>query len=174
MGDLEINGDLGDLGIIGDFGDWKFIFKKIKMKEILQKQIDTINKQFWALESSYNHIKKLNLDELVSYEDLEPVDAYLDRFSRFVDYLFSQLFRTIYMIENMSWEHPTNRQLALFVVKKWLVDSLDNLSSLKQLRNKLAHEYIDTDTEFVINQINNFLPLLSKILENVETYYEKL
>ena len=144
------------------------------MKKILKKQIETLNKQFQALESSYNHIKRLNLDELVSYEDLEPVDAYFDRFARVVDYLFNQVFRTIYMIENMEETHPTNRQLSLFVMKKWLIDDVANLADLKNLRNKLAHEYIDADTGFVINQINNFLPLLSKIIENVETYYEKL
>jgi hypothetical protein len=57
------------------------------------------------------------MEELVSYDDYEPIDAFIDRFERLIDFLSKQIFRSIYYIETLDKENPTLKQLLLFMNK---------------------------------------------------------
>ncbi len=140
--------------------------------EILWRNIEVLIRLELAFQDSIEHIKSIDVSNLKTFREYEPVDAFFDRFERIIDNLFQSTFRTLYEIENLS--SPLSlMDLSSFIVNIKIVDNIEKLIELKDLRNKIAHEYIWLgiyQTEEFINQVNNYKDDLFQIIENVKTY----
>jgi len=137
----------------------------------ISEQLQILDKLQSAFEDSIAHIKQIDIEHISTFREREPVDAFLDRFERLVDFSFKSLFRTYFYIENL--QHPASlAELISFFVKKWLVDDEKFLINLKLLRNRLAHEYIwlwiSHTEEFIQDVLQNYLEF-KPVLENVKT-----
>ena len=111
------------------------------MEVILKQNLEVLDRLSEALKDSIDHVKELDLTSLYTFRDFEPIDAFFDRFERIIDNLFQSTFRTLYKLENL--EDPASlMQLSKFIVSIQVAPSIDFLLEIKQLRNRLAHEYI--------------------------------
>ena len=66
--------------------------------------------------------------------------------------------------------------LSSFIVKIQIVDDVEKLIQLKDLRNKIAHEYIGLgiwQTEEFIEEVLSYKDILFEIIDNVRTYSQK-
>ena len=54
--------------------------------------------------------------------------------------------------------------------KRGLIDSVDEVRTIKDLRNKIAHEYAREDIESVYAQVVNFTPEIFAIAARILTY----
>lgn len=140
--------------------------------EILWRNIEVLIRLELAFQDSIEHIKSIDVSNLKTFREYEPVDAFFDRFERIIDNLFQSTFRTLYEIENLS--SPLSlMDLSSFIVNIKIVDNIEKLIELKDLKNKIAHKYIWLgiyQTEEFINQVNNYKDDLFQIIENVKTY----
>jgi uncharacterized protein YutE (UPF0331/DUF86 family) len=57
--------------------------------------------------------------------------------------------------------------------KRGLFDSVDEIRTIKDLRNKIAHEYAKEDIESVFAQVINFTPEIFGIAARVLEYCNK-
>ncbi len=144
-------------------------------RKLVNENLDILTKLTEAFQASINHVNSLNLDEIYDYDDWEPIDAFFDRFERLVDFLFQRVFRLIFRLENR--QDPVSLiELANFIVKRWFAESEDILLEIKDLRNKIAHEYIWIwiyYSEDFIHEVKNYFIKIKPIIDNVKTYLWK-
>lgn len=143
------------------------------MKNLLNSQLETFEKLFLNYEKSLEKMKKFDFLNAESAEDFEPVDAFFSRFWRIVDFLFQQIFRTIFKIETISDWNPTLRELIFLMWKIWIVENIDGVIELKELRNEITHEYIDSDIQFEVEKILKLEEKFFNLVKNVRKYWEK-
>ena len=145
------------------------------MEVILKQNLEVLDRLSEALKDSIDHVKELDLTSLYTFRDFEPIDAFFDRFERIIDNLFQSTFRTLYKLENL--EDPASlMQLSKFIVSIQVAPSIDFLLEIKQLRNRLAHEYIGLgiyNTLEVVEEVLNYCDDLFKIINNVKAYSRK-
>jgi len=145
------------------------------MEVILKQNLEVLDRLSEALKDSIDHVKELDLTSLYTFRDFEPIDAFFDRFERIIDNLFQSTFRTLYKLENL--EDPASlMQLSKFIVSIQIAPSIDFLLEIKQLRNRLAHEYIGLwiyNTLEVVEEVLNYCDDLFKIINNVKAYSRK-
>lgn len=143
------------------------------MKNLLKFQLETFEKLFWNYEKSLVKMKKFDFSDAESAEDFEPVDAFFSRFWRTVDFLFQQILRTIFKIETISDWNPTLRELIFLMWKIWIVENIDEIIELKELRNEITHEYINSDIQFEVEKILKLEEKIFNLVKNVRKYWEK-
>ncbi len=139
------------------------------------KTYEILNRLNEAYLASLGELKKINLDKLTTYKDWEPIDALLDRFERLIDFLFQQVFRKIYIQENLQ-QPKTVRESLLFMWKIWVVPYIEKMIDLKNLRNKVAHEYLSAymiDLEETLDNIKNSKNFIQQVIRNANTYLKK-
>ncbi len=57
--------------------------------------------------------------------------------------------------------------------KRNLFESVDEIREIKDIRNEIAHEYIQNDLCGIFNDVLRLTPKVSKLLENIKRYCEK-
>ncbi len=110
------------------------------MKELFCDHLHAYRKSIIWLKRSYERCQGLESDAL-SEEDIEKLETFAARFSRSVDILINKLLRSLDMAEL----EDTTRKLDTVIraEKRGFVESYEELIELKNLRNELAHEYIE-------------------------------
>jgi len=147
----------------------------MNLEQILKKNIEVLKRLELSFKDSIEHINYIDLDNLKTFRDYEPIDAFFDRFERTVDNLFQSIFRTLYHIENLKSPNSL-LDLSSFIVNTGIIDDIENLIELKKIRNQIAHEYIwlgISNTKEFIDLILEHSNSLFKIIENVKNYSQK-
>jgi len=92
------------------------------------------------LERSYDRCKDIDLLSL-SEDDLEKLETLAARFSRSIDILINKFLRSLDIAEL----EDVSRKLDIVIraEKRGFVENYEELIELKNLRNELAHEYIE-------------------------------
>ena len=137
------------------------------MKEILCENLKMLIKSKKWLEKSYNKITKINLDE----EEYEPFEALSNRFGRCVDILINKVLRSLDIVELEDIDKKLD--IVIRAEKRGFVDNYELLIEMKNLRNELAHEYIEEELEEIFVEILNKTPKLFEIIDKVIDYIKK-
>ncbi len=106
--------------------------------------------------------------EDVSADDWDQLEALSGRFGRLTDLVLHKVFRAIdrYELEEAgSLLDSSNR-----AVKRGLIDSVDALRDLKDLRNEIVHEYAIDDLNGLYEDIYAATPDLLKLVTRVGEY----
>ena len=92
------------------------------------------------MERSYDRCKDIDLLSL-SEDDLEKLETLAARFSRSIDILINKFLRSLDIAEL----EDVSRKLDIVIraEKRGFVENYEELIELKNLRNELAHEYIE-------------------------------
>jgi len=145
------------------------------MKTILKRNLKVLSRLDWAFKDSIEHINEIDIESINTFREYEPIDAFFDRFERIIDNLFQATFRTLYEIENR--QKPISlMDLSIFIVRIWIIDDVEKLIQLKDLRNKIAHEYVGLwiwNTKNFVDEVLSYKNILFKILQNVQNYSQK-
>lgn len=144
-------------------------------KELILQKLEILNRLQQALKSSVKHIKDIDVLGIDDWREWEPIDAFFDRFERLVDFTINQMFRTIYFLEEY-WKNPTKKEVVNLMLKLNIIENTEDIIDLVNLRNRLAHEYIwfgIANIQTMIDDILEKIPLLFKIIHNVEAYFRK-
>ena len=98
------------------------------------------------------------------------VEAFLARFSRMQDSIGGKLIPHLLLLEGEdpgSLLDNINR-----MEKRALLPSARNWVNMRQLRNKLVHEYVEDEDEFAssLNTANKYIDELIQIFRNIKRY----
>ena len=54
-----------------------------------------------------------------------------------------------------------------------VLESADDLLNVRELRNQIAHEYVESDVKALFFDVLRYVPEIKKIINNVTAYYQK-
>ena len=57
--------------------------------------------------------------------------------------------------------------------KQAVLESADDLLNVRELRNQIAHEYVESDVKALFFDVLLYVPEIKKIINNVTEYYQK-
>lgn len=142
------------------------------MKDLFQSQLEILEKLFINYNESLIKMKNLDFESLETASDFEPVDAFFSRFWRMIDFIFQQNFRTIFKIETLSDWNPTLREVIFLMWKIWIVKNIDEIIELKELRNEITHEYLNSNIEKDVKRIIKLENTIFNLFKNVKSYWK--
>ena len=108
--------------------------------------------------------KNITIDELDKFEVL------CSRFSRGIDLLVRKVFRCIDDVEFET--QGTLIDTVNRAHKRNLFSNLDEIKLIKDLRNEIVHEYVESDLPDLFEEVLENTPKLIKIIEATIQYVE--
>ena len=78
-------------------------------------------------------------------------------------------FKFILLQENIR----TIIDAANFLEKLEIIENADDLLNIREIRNQIAHEYVEPDIKELFFDVLRYVPELKKIIDNVHTYRRK-
>ena len=125
----------------------------------------------WLLKS-YKKAKNIDLNKSLSENELEIMETLSNRFSRSIDIFINKTLRSLDILEL----EDISRKLDIVIraEKRGFVDSYDILIEMKDLRNELAHEYIQDNLIEKFKEVVEKTPILIKIIDKLNQYVNKM
>ena len=142
------------------------------IKELLKKDYTLLKKQKNWLEVSYLECQKIGIKNDYSIDEFGKFETLCSRYSRSINFLIRKVFRTIdtYEFENQgSLIDVINN-----AHKRGLIDDIDKLRIMKDIRNTIVHEYIEEELIDVFDEVLNYTKELLLIIDITLNYIEKL
>jgi len=125
------------------------------------------------LDYSTHSVKHLSEDTATwSPEDFEKAEAFTSRFARVVDLLVHRVFRAIDRFELN--EPGTLLDVANRAEARGLIPSVDWLRELKDVRNRIAHDYAAHQLSDIFAFCRGELGKLEETIGKVREYMEQL
>jgi uncharacterized protein with HEPN domain len=147
------------------------IHKRKFLKTNLKETLVLLENSFKAL--SYSYDKCLAIGEKSNYdlEEQESFEALTSRFARTSDILTHKAFKTLFAIlqENVK----TIIDAANLAEKLEIVENADDILNIRELRNQIAHEYINADLTTLFMDVLRYVPEIKIVIENFESYVNK-
>ena len=138
----------------------------------LKKDYELLQKQLQWLEISYKECKNIGIKDNYTIEEFGKFETICSRYSRSIDFLIRKIFRTIdaYEFENQG----TLIDVVNNAHKRGLFEDIDELRIMKDIRNTIAHEYIEDDLVKVFNEVLEYAPKLIDIINTTLKYINKI
>jgi uncharacterized protein with HEPN domain len=135
----------------------------------LDEHLATLDKTSSALVYSYDKCNDIGEKDEYDLEEQESFEALTSRFARTSDILTQKVIKTLFMLlqENIK----TIIDAANFLEKLELIDNADDLLNIREIRNQIAHEYVESDIKDLFLDVLQNVPELRKIISNVEAFY---
>lgn len=123
-----------------------------KLNILYNNALENINKSARLLNSSLSKYKPYEYDREYSDDELEYYDALSDRFLRTIE-MCTRLIKTWELL-NFGTNSLSLRDTLNNAEKNNLIQSTSDWMEMKQLRNKIAHEYMPDEIGFYYSQIH--------------------
>jgi uncharacterized protein YutE (UPF0331/DUF86 family) len=139
--------------------------------DLLEKELELLNDEATTLDRSFNNCRKIGLKDEYSFEELDHFEALTRRFARLSDIITQKLLR---LIDEIDLETPgTIRDRINRAEKKEIIASADNIASIRQLRNSIAHEYLPKIIQEIFRSVMQWTPELLDTVERIKRYCER-
>lgn len=139
-------------------------------QEILQKNLESLSKAMTWLQISYQKCQKIDFQNDLGSDDLEAMEALASRFARVLDILLQKVFRSIEELE-LSSGGTLLDVIHRFQKRGFDLDE-DRIRIMRELRNRIAHEYIEELLNELFKEILSHTMYLSDIVANTIEYAE--
>ncbi len=142
------------------------------MKEKLLHDYVLLEKQLSWVEISYNECTIIGIKQVYTVDEFGRFETLCSRYSRGIDFLIRKIFRTLdeYEFENQG----TLVDVVNNAHKRRLFEDIDELRIMKDVRNTIAHEYIEDELSEVFEEVLQYTQALIKIINNTLKYIEKV
>jgi len=143
-------------------------------KEILQKRLNKLQKNFEVLREYKNFIEKLGdiytpfVFNSLKLEEKAILEAYLKRFAFLQDYLGAKVFKLI--LENKGIVVNKMSEVLIEIEREGIID-LEKWIELRNIRNELEHDYPDElevaleDLKYCVENFNEIEKIIKKVFE---------
>lgn len=138
------------------------------MKEKLSHDRKLLEKQLSWVRISYDECSAIGIKENYSVDEFGRFETLCSRYSRGIDFLIRKIFRTLdeYEFENQG----TLVDVVNNAHKRKLFDDIDELRIMKDIRNTIAHEYIEDELTEVFEDVLGYTKVLMDIINNTLKY----
>ena len=140
--------------------------------QVLIKNMSGLDKAHGWLMASYQKCVKINLASELSLDELDALEALSSRFARVMDFLLQRVFRTIEEIE-LSSGGTLLDVIHRFQKRGFDLDE-DRFREMRELRNRISHEYVETLLSEMFKELLEFTPYLDHIIFQTQEYANKL
>jgi hypothetical protein len=141
------------------------------LEKLLQDKI-LLQKQLSWIQISFDECSKIGIKEEYSIEEFGKFETLCSRYSRGIDFLIRKIFRTLdeYEFENQG----TLIDVVNNAHKRGLFEDIEELRIMKDVRNTIAHEYIEDNLVEVFDEVLQYCEKLIIIIENTLSYIEEI
>ncbi|MCU7837466.1 MAG: hypothetical protein KZQ83_19770 [gamma proteobacterium symbiont of Taylorina sp.] len=139
--------------------------------QLLRKELALMTQAEDVLGYSYNKCIKIGKVDNYDPDQLEIFESLTSRFARLSDIITQKIFRLIDKIDlddDGSVRDRINR-----AEKKGLIDNAETFIFIRELRNRIAHEYIPEAIQLIFHQVLENVPTLFKTVEKINLYSQK-
>ena len=137
---------------------------------ILEENMDALYK--CAMQLRFSLDKCLTITPPFSAENLESIEALTSRFARTADVLTHKAVKSLVLY--LSEDAMTFIDTANFLEKIRVATSFDDVIRIRELRNEIAHEYSNRDTEELLHACLTFSPTLFGMMTRLVEYVHVL
>ena len=140
------------------------------MLKLYEIYYNKVLKAYELYNDSLNHLSKIDVKNLKTSLELEPLDAFNSRFERLVELILSKYTKSIELIETWINEWTLRDRLNL-LEKIWLISNVDLWLEMRWLRNKIALDYIEDaifDLYFII--LRKYNSEIQNFIKNIKQY----
>jgi hypothetical protein len=140
--------------------------------EKLQQDRKLLEKQLFWIEISYKECLKIGIKDKYSIEEFGKFETLCSRYSRGIDFLIRKIFRTLdeYEFENQG----TLVDVVNNAHKRQLFDDIEEIRIMKDIRNTIAHEYIEDELVDVFDEVLEYTEKLIEIINTTLKYMAKV
>jgi uncharacterized protein YutE (UPF0331/DUF86 family) len=132
--------------------------------DILKEELPLFDKSINQFKEIYEDVKSIELNKNLQKGDLYLLDTYSSRFARCIDVFENKILKTIAAIVD------GRAMTALDVFNKMeqlkIISDAKQFYKIKQLRNRMVHEYAEKDWLLIISAAVNYAPT---IIESYQT-----
>jgi len=141
------------------------IDKLLEDRRLLKKQL------FW-IELSFKECENIGIKENYTIEEFGKFETLCSRYSRGIDFLIRKIFRTIdsYEFENQG----TLIDVVNNAHKRGLFEDIDKLRLMKDVRNSIAHEYIEDELTNIFEDVLLYSFDLIEIIKKTLIYIDRV
>ncbi|BCD61378.1 hypothetical protein NitYY0826_C0218 [Nitratiruptor sp. YY08-26] len=117
-------------------------------------------------------LKNLDID---NFEIVKTLDTFIFRFIKLQDYLGQKLLRRFLEVIGEYYENMSFIDILDRLEKLQIITSSQKWMEIRQIRNKLTHEYPNEIEEIKegVQEALNMISEMEKSLENIENYLKK-
>ena len=130
-----------------------------------------LKKQLFWLNHSFDEVQKIGLKLEYQVSEFDSYENLCSRFSRMIDFLVRKIFRSIDAVEFEN--QGTLIDTVNHAHKRGLFENIDVVRQIKDLRNEIAHEYIDDALQDLFEDIVKFTPVLIEMAETTLKYIQQ-
>jgi predicted house-cleaning noncanonical NTP pyrophosphatase (MazG superfamily) len=142
------------------------------MKQKLIADYVLLEKQLFWLDISYTQCSHIGIKDRYTVEEFGYFETLCSRYSRGIDFLIRKIFRTLdeYEFENQG----TLIDVVNHAHKRNLFQSIDQLRLMKDMRNSIAHEYIEDHLVEFFADVLEYTQCLMTIMQNTQEYIRNI
>ncbi len=130
-----------------------------------------LEKQLFWLNHSFDEVQKVGLKSEYEVSEFDSYENLCSRFSRMIDFLVRKIFRSI---DEVEFENQgTLIDTVNHAHKRGLFETIDSVRQIKDLRNEIAHEYIDDALQDLFEEIVRLTPFLIEMAETTLKYTQQ-
>ncbi len=145
------------------------ISKKRKLLTVqLNENFEALEKSLDVLNYSFRKCKSLGEKEEYEPEEQESFEALTSRFARTSDILTQKVFKSLFALlqENVK----TIIDSANILEKLEIVENADDILNIRELRNQIAHEYVEADLNSLFMDVMRYVPALETVIDSLKKY----
>ena len=141
------------------------------MHEKLLSDYILLKKQLFWIQLSFDECLVIGIKEVYEIEEFGKFETLCSRYSRGIDFLIRKMFRTLdeYEFENQG----TLVDVVNNAHKRGLFDDIEKIRIMKDVRNTIAHEYIEDDLTEVFDEVLEYTEVLISIIKTTLSYIQK-
>ena len=144
--------------------------KKKLLTAQLNENFEALEKSLDVLNYSFRKCKSLGEKEEYEPEEQESFEALTSRFARTSDILTQKVFKSLFALlqENVK----TIIDSANILEKLGIVENADDILNIRELRNQIAHEYVEADLNALFMDVLRYVPAIETVINNLKKYID--
>ena len=141
---------------------------EILIKKQLQENIEILDTALLTFKYSIKVCTEIGIKRDYSFEELDKFESLISRFARISDIITQKIFKSIFIL--LREETKTFIDRINFAEKIGLVESMEELLIIRDLRNEIAHEYCLSDISDIFGDVLKHSHTLIQIVGDVKKY----
>ena len=143
--------------------------RKLMLRQ-LKENLSNLDRSLEALRYSYSKCTTIIEKAEFNHNEQESFEALTSRFARTSDIFTQKVLKTLF---SLIQEYPkTFIDAANLLEKVEIINNADDLLNIRELRNQIAHEYVNDDLRALFTDVLQFVPELEQVVKNVKKYLE--
>ena len=137
-------------------------------QQLLREALATLSESLRWLKRSCSICVKIGIKEEYLEEEFDAFETFTGRFARTVDIILQKVLRSIDRVE--LEDQGTLLDVLNRAHKRGLIDSVDEIRLIRELRNDIVHEYTSGKLADLFADVMSNVPKLLDVAERIDRY----